>query len=89
MWFKISKIERYFKKIKPDVIFHLASDADVKSFIEPYKIIQNNNLITLNLLEAIRVLKFDPIIQICSTSEVYGNVEKIYADKWKLQFATK
>ena len=70
------------KKIKPDVIFHLASDADVKkSFIEHYKIIHNNNLITLNLLEAIRVLKFDPIIQICSTSEVYGNVEKIYADK--------
>ena len=71
------QLKDILKKIKPDVIFHLASDADVKkSFIEPYKIIQNNNLITLNLLEAIRVLKFDPIIQICSTSEVYGNVEK-------------
>ena len=71
------KLKDILKKIKPDVIFHLASDADVKkSFIEPYKIIQNNNSITLNLLEAIRVLKFDPIIQICSTSEVYGNVEK-------------
>ena len=72
-----SKTKKILKKIKPDVIFHLASDADVKkSFIEPYKVIENNNLITLNLLEAIRLLNLKPIIQICSTSEVYGSVDK-------------
>tara|TARA_B100000989_G_scaffold81467_2_gene58173 strand:- start:15988 stop:16947 length:960 start_codon:yes stop_codon:yes gene_type:complete len=64
-------------KIKPDVIFHIASDADVrKSFDEPMEFINNNNNITLNLLEAIRVSKINPIIQICSTSEVYGQVRK-------------
>ena len=71
------KLKNILDKIKPDVIFHLASDADVKkSFSEPYEVIQNNNLITLNLLECVRKLKINPIIQICSTSEVYGNVAK-------------
>lgn len=71
------KVKSILNKIKPDVIFHLASDADVKkSFLNPYNIINNNNLITLNLLESIRSLKLKPIIQICSTSEVYGSVDK-------------
>ena len=70
-------LEKIIKKHKPEIIFHLASDADVKkSFIEPYKVIENNNLITLNLLEAIRLLNLKSIIQICSTSEVYGSVDK-------------
>ena len=74
---KFKKLKNILNKIKPDVIFHLASDADVKkSFSKPYEIIQNNNLITLNLLECVRKLKINPIIQICSTSEVYGNVAK-------------
>ena len=71
------KLKKILNKIKPDVIFHLASNADVKkSFSNPYEVIQNNNLITLNLLECIRKLKINPIIQICSTSEVYGNVKR-------------
>tara|TARA_A100001011_G_C14237021_1_gene811498 strand:- start:439 stop:1425 length:987 start_codon:yes stop_codon:yes gene_type:complete len=69
--------KKYLKKIKPDLIFHLASDADVrKSFDSPYKIINNNNNITLNLLEALRNNKLNPLIIICSTSEVYGMVNK-------------
>jgi GDP-4-dehydro-6-deoxy-D-mannose reductase len=70
-------LQKILNKVKPDVIFHLASKADVKkSFLDPYNIIYNNNLITLNLLECIRRSKLDPVIQICSTSEVYGNVHK-------------
>ena len=46
------------------------------SFIDTYFIIQNINMITLNLLESISVIYLKPIIQICSTSEVYGNVDK-------------
>jgi GDPmannose 4,6-dehydratase/GDP-4-dehydro-6-deoxy-D-mannose reductase len=65
------------KKIKPDLIFHLASNADVRgSFDEPLLHAKNNTLITANLLEAVRRLNFDPLIVICSTSEVYGNVKK-------------
>ena len=67
------------KKSKPDAIFHLASMADVReSFNTPLKTIINNNNCTLNLLESIRLHKIKPIIMICSTSEVYGQVEKKY-----------
>lgn len=65
------------KKTKPDAIFHLASNADVReSFNSPYETIVNNNNCTLNLLESIRTIKLNPIILICSTSEVYGQVKK-------------
>lgn len=70
-------LKTVIKTIKPDLIFHLASSADVrKSFDNPIEITENNNIITSNLLESIRVLKFKPLIIICSTSEVYGVVEK-------------
>ena len=63
--------------IKPDLIFHLASNPDVrKSFDYPLQTINNNNNCTLNLLESIRVLKINPLIVVCSTSEVYGLVSK-------------
>lgn len=72
-----SKLKKYLNKIKPDLIFHLASDANVRgSFDNPKKIIQNNSQITLNLLECIRTIKIDPIIIICSSSEVYGEVNR-------------
>lgn len=65
------------KKIKPDLIFHLASNADVRgSFDEPLLHTKNNTLITANLLESVRRLNINPLIVICSTSEVYGNVKK-------------
>jgi GDP-4-dehydro-6-deoxy-D-mannose reductase len=70
-------IKTRLSQIKPDLIFHLASDADVrKSFDFPIENAINNNLITVNLLEAVRKLKINPVIIICSTSEVYGNVSK-------------
>ena len=57
------KTKNFLKKNKPDLIYHFASVADVrKSFDYPYEIISNNNIITLNLLEAIRVTKIKPII---------------------------
>jgi len=70
-------LKRKVKIIKPDVIFHLASNADVRnSFFKPLKFSENNNMITVNLLEALRQIKSKAIIVICSTSEVYGNVKK-------------
>ena len=72
-----SNTKKILNKIKPDLIFHLASNADVRgSFDTPKEIIENNNSITLNLLEAVRKLKIKPIVVICSTSEVYGIVKK-------------
>ncbi|MDC1148321.1 GDP-mannose 4,6-dehydratase [Pelagibacteraceae bacterium] len=74
---KINSIKKILNRIKPDLIFHLASNADVRlSFDQPYKIIKENSLITLNLLEAIRLISIKPLIIIISSSEVYGNVSK-------------
>ena len=53
-----SKLQKILKRINPDLIYHFASDPDVRrSFDDPYKVIKNNSLITLNLLECIRTLK--------------------------------
>ncbi len=69
--------KEYLNKTKPELIFHIASYADVrKSFFSPIKVINNNNKITLNLLEAVRKLNIKPLIILCSSSEVYGNVNK-------------
>lgn len=71
------KLKNNLNKIKPDLIFHIASNADVrKSFDNPVEYAKNNNIITVNLLEACRKIKINPLIIICSTSEVYGNVDK-------------
>jgi GDPmannose 4,6-dehydratase/GDP-4-dehydro-6-deoxy-D-mannose reductase len=64
------------EKVRPDVIFHLAAHANVRaSFITPHVVMANNILGTVNLFEAVRLAKLDPVIQLCSTSEVYGQVD--------------
>ena len=63
-------------EVKPDAIFHLAAHANVRaSFTTPNSVLSNNILGTSNLFEAIRLTQLDPIIQLCSTSEVYGQVD--------------
>ena len=75
-------VKKILKKIKPDLIYHLASNADVrKSFDTPREIIINNNNCTLNLLEGVRKLKIMPLIIICSTSEIYGDPNKKFIDE--------
>ena len=64
------------QQVRPDAIFHLAAHANVRaSFITPHAVLANNILGTVNLFEAIRLSKLDPVIQLCSTSEVYGQVD--------------
>ena len=46
------------------------------SFDEPIEFAENNNTITLTILESIRKLNLKTLIMICSTSEVYGAVTK-------------
>ena len=63
------------RKVNPKYIFHIASHANVRdSFDNPVSVFENNTKGTINLLDAVRRLKIFPVIQICSTSEVYGNV---------------
>ncbi|HLC31671.1 MAG TPA: GDP-mannose 4,6-dehydratase [Candidatus Nanoarchaeia archaeon] len=71
-----SSIFSLLTEVKPDAIFHIASYANVRAaFITPLAVLQNNIMGTANLFEAVRQAKIDPIIQLCSTSEVYGQVD--------------
>jgi len=71
-----SSVARVLKTVKPDGIFHLAAHANVRaSFDNPIAVLSNNILGTANLFEAIRIVEIDPVIQLCSTSEVYGQVD--------------
>ena len=72
-----NKLKRIIKEINPDLIYHLATHAHVReSFDKPILTTSNNTLITVNLLESIRKLKINPLLIICSSSEVYGVVKK-------------
>jgi len=72
----LSSVVRVMKEIKPDGVFHLAAHANVRaSFTTPLAVLSNNIMGTANLLEAVRLSGITPIIQICSTSEVYGQVD--------------
>lgn len=72
----LSSIIRTLEESKPDVIFHMASHANVRlCFINPISIFNNNVNGTLNLLEAIRILNIKPVVHFCGTSEVYGQVK--------------
>lgn len=72
-----SAISRLLKEIKPKYITHLAAQSYPKtSFDIPIETLQTNIIGTANLLENIRQLKesesYDPVVHICSSSEVYG-----------------
>ena len=71
----LGSLIRVFGEVKPDVIFHLAAQSFVtSSYMAPVDTLENNVTGTANLLEAVRILKIDPVIHICSSSEVYGQV---------------
>ncbi|MEW6044614.1 MAG: GDP-mannose 4,6-dehydratase [Thermoproteota archaeon] len=73
----IQSIISLLRSVVPDKIFHLAAQSTVmKSFEDPINTMQTNVLGTLNLLEAIRKTNMDCIVQVCSSSEVYGQVSE-------------
>lgn len=74
-------VKAIISKQKPDVVFHLAAQSYVPfSFLSPVVTLQTNIIGTCNLLEAVKELKlaegYDPVIHICSSSEVYGQVRE-------------
>lgn len=61
--------------VRPDIIFHLAAQSYVPaSYAAPVDTLMTNVIGTANLLEAVRISRQDPVIHICSSSEVYGQV---------------
>ena len=62
---------------KPKYVFHLAAQSyPLTSFTEANLTLDTNIIGTYNLLNAIKQLKFEPLIHICSSSEVFGKVQK-------------
>ncbi|MCX6746777.1 MAG: GDP-mannose 4,6-dehydratase [Candidatus Pacearchaeota archaeon] len=78
----VSACVRAIRDSKPDYIFHLAAQSYVSdSYDNPIITVQANTIGTVDLLEAIRIVKqedstYNPVVHVCSTSEVYGLVKK-------------
>lgn len=76
----LSSCIKVMRGIRPSYVFHLAAQSfPNESFVYPKVTIETNTIGTLNLLEAIRIVRdgsddFDPVIHVCSSSEVYGLV---------------
>jgi GDP-4-dehydro-6-deoxy-D-mannose reductase len=72
-----SSLARMINIFEPDFISHLAAQSYPKtSFDIPIETLQTNIIGTANLLECIRQQKektgYDPVVHVCSSSEVYG-----------------
>jgi len=72
-------VKNVLAESRPDIIFHLAAQSYVVfSFLAPADTLSTNVIGTCHLLEAVKQLKqsdsWDPIIHVCSSSEVYGQV---------------
>ena len=66
---------RVLQDVKPDYIFHLAAQSYPQtSFTAPIDTLNTNILGTCRLLESVRLLKQNPIIHVCASSEVFGKI---------------
>lgn len=75
-----STLSAVFKRFKPDVCFHLASEALVESgSVDPYGTFNNNIASALNILEISRRYNIHRLI-IASTSHVYGRAPLPYRE---------
>ena len=81
----LSSLIKAMEEHKPDYVFHLAAHSYVgDSYDYPIETINTNCTGTVKLLEAIKIVKdnykggnsFDPVIHVCSSSEVYGLVDE-------------
>jgi GDPmannose 4,6-dehydratase len=70
-------IQEVINKSQPDIVFHLAAQSFPKtSFSAPLATLDTNILGTCTLLEALSNSTYDPIIHVCSSSEVFGRVPR-------------
>jgi GDPmannose 4,6-dehydratase len=71
-------LENAIAESRPDYVFHLAAQSyPLTSFTSPVETLHTNVIGTANLLEALRHAKgLDPVIHVCSSSEVFGRVPR-------------
>lgn len=62
---------------KPNYVYHLAAQSFPMASFEEANVTFNTNFIgTYNILNAIKHLNLNPMIHVCSSSEVFGKVKK-------------
>ena len=60
-----------------DIVFHLSANADIKDGLKhPYKDLEQNTIVTFNVLEAMRFNNIKKIV-FSSTGSVYGEAKVI------------
>lgn len=71
-------LQNVAEESRPDFVFHLAAQSyPLTSFTSPVATLDTNILGTERLLEALRrVAGIDPVIHVCSSSEVFGRVPR-------------
>jgi GDPmannose 4,6-dehydratase len=71
-----ASLQNVVQESHPDFVFHLAAQSyPTTSFTSPVQTLNTNILGTERLLEALRSCKnIDPVIHVCSSSEVFGRV---------------
>jgi len=70
-------LNRVVSKVNPNFIFHLAAQSyPTASFASPVATLDTNILGTARLLEAIAAHGESPRVHVCSSSEVYGRVDR-------------
>lgn len=70
----LSSLIRVIQEVKPDEIYNLAAQSHVKiSFDQPIYTVNVTGLGTLNLLEAVKLIKPNTKIYQASSSEMFGN----------------
>ena len=74
-------VRNIIEEVRPRYIFHLAAQSFPRtSFDIPIETLQTNIIGSANLLEAVRatslVSGYDPVVHVCSSSEVYGKAQK-------------
>ncbi|MGI9146098.1 MAG: GDP-mannose 4,6-dehydratase, partial [Chloroflexota bacterium] len=70
-----SAVRGVVRAVKPDRVFHLAAQSFVPtSWTAPSATLTNNIVAQVNLFEAIREARLDPVVHIAGSSEEYGLV---------------
>ncbi len=73
----LSSMIQVINQVQPDRIFHLAAQSFVPiSYESPADTFTVNVIGSINLLDAVRNVGIDPMIHMCSSAEVYGNVDE-------------
>lgn len=72
-----SSLIRALELSRPNYVYHLAAQSfPLASFEEANSTFNTNFIGTYNILNAIKFLKLNPYIHVCSSSEIFGRVKK-------------